>query len=422
MPDTCRYSAGRYLNLLSRARSVVASSAQTEFPVTWAYDKDSVRPWIAAAGASDVTVRADLAFDNYGDFEGSFSGGIPPGFTSRHVGSASSGQEAVIFTSGAKALKLITTQDADVSEVSIDYTVARGEELRIIAKMRTDGLGGTPTVACRVYDRNNRTYWNGTAWTTSAANAFSETSATFQAKAVTVPLARGQGDTSNVRISLRSTATAGAATRTTYVDEFFVYPTWDCGALIGHNVDSGSIVLVQGSSDGSAYSTVATPTHRRPSLYGLATARQTTRWAGVIIPGTNVDTLYSGEVIIAQMATPGSSWSNALPTTWMPRQLRQQTPSGRTHVTALSTDIPRRIKLDLELVDDSIRAAFRDDLALRTNMGEHYALVIPDTAVADVFYGRVTGGLDASRDVASDYEKASITIEEDGFPTVGLGV
>lgn len=421
MPDTCRYSAGRYLNLLTRARSVVASSAQTEFPVTWAYDKDPVRPWVAAAGATDVTIRADLAFDNYGDFEGTFSGGIPPGFTSRHVGSGSSGKEATIVTAGTGALKLITTTNTDVAEVSIDYTVARGEELRILAKMRTDGLSGAPTVTCRVYDRNNRTWWNGSSWISTPADVLTETAGAYISKSATVPVARGQGDTAAIRISFRGTGPA-ALTRTTYVDEFFVFPTWDCGALIGHNVDSGSAVIVQNSSDGAFWGTVATATHRRPSLYALASSRQTTRWAGILIPGTNVDTLYAGEVIIAQMASPGSSWSTSLPTTWTPKQLRQQTPSGRTHITALSADVPRKVTMSLELIDDTVRAAFRDDLALRTNLGEHYTLLIPDTAVSDVFYGRVTAGLTATRDVQSDYEKMDITLEEDGFPTVGLGV
>lgn len=416
-----RHAAGRYLNLLARARSVVASSAQTEFPITWAFDKDSVRPWIAAAGAADVTVRADLAFDDYGDFEGSFSGGIPPGWTSRHVGGGSSSKEAVITTAGTGALELTTTTDTDVAEVSIDYTCARGEELRVTAKMRTDGLSGAPTVACRIYDRHHRTWWNGAAWVAIAADAFTETAATYQTKDILVPLARGQGDTASIRISLRGTGPVGL-TRSTYVDEFFVHPTWDAAALIGHNVDAGSGVVVQSSQDGAAYVKVGDATHRSPSLYALAPTRQTTRWMGILIPGTNVEPLYAGEIVFAQLVDPGHSWSNSMPTTWQPSQQRQKTPAGRSHVTAYSAHVPRRIRLDLDLFSEAVRVAFRDDLALRTNLGEHHAFVIPDTANADCFYGRITEGLELTRTALSQHETGAIVLEEDGFPTVGLGV
>ncbi len=423
MADTCRYAAGRYLNHLSRARSVVASSAQIEFPIQWAYDKDATRPWIAVVDAVDVTVRADLAFDDFGDFEGTFVAGIPPGFTSRHGNLGSSSAETVAMSSGLKALKLNTTLGIDVAEVSRDYAVSRGEELVITADLRSDGVA---RVSCRVYDLQTRRWWNGTAWVLSEAEAFYTEGLPWSPKAVVVPIVRGPGDFSIVRISFRSITASGGGAAVGWVDNFWVHPSWDCGAIIGHNIDSGTPVSIEESTNGASYTTVAFARTTVPSCYALAPARRTSRWAGFKFPGTNYGdasarSLYAGELIIAQLWNPGSSWSNAFPVSWMPKQLRHQTPAGRTHVTALSANIPRRIQLDLELLDDNIRNAFRDDLALRTNLGEHYALVVPDTALPDVYYGRVTGGLDSTRTAASAYEKTTITLEEDGFPTVGLG-
>jgi len=420
---TFRHQTGRYLNLLTRARQVTTSTTETLFPVSNAYDGNSLSPVIWLALSSDVYVRADLAFDDYGAFEGSFSAGIPPGWTSGHSGGTSS-KETSLTAAGTGALKLTTTGSSDVAQIYRDYPVAPGEELRIIAQMRTDNLSGSPVVACRVYDTNSRTYYDGSTgtWTAAAADAFSQsTVATYQAKSVTFTVPRGQGDAATLRVFLRMTGPA-ALTRSTYVDEFYIHPTWDCLALIGHNAESGAAVALQSSADGSSYTTVATATHRRPNLYALASSRQTTRWAGLLIPGANVDQLYAGEIVFAQLATPGHSWSDALPTTWTPRQIRTQGPSGRARVRSLSTDMPRRVSFNFKIPSETIRTALLDDFALRSRGGEFATFAIPDTDRPDCFYGRLTDSFETSRAELSVMETMSITLEEDGFPTVGLGV
>lgn len=415
MTDTCRYTAGRHLNLLGRARSVTASSAQTEFPITWAYDKDPIRPWMADLGDSPVTVTADLASDDYGNFEGAFAAGVPPGWTAQHTGGLSSQETATHFTAGAAALKLQTNGLGEIAQIYRDYTIAMGEEVRITAKARGQYQ------SMRIYDVLNRLWWTGSAWSSTIEDAFYGGPGTYQPWVTTVPTTRGQGDEGLLRIYLRLDPGLGG-TIDSYFDEVYLHPTWEAGAIIGHNVDPGCPVDLQGSSDGSSFTTVATATYRRPSLYALATARQTTRWARIRITGTNSAAVYAGEVVIAQLHNPGSSWRGPLVTEWVPKQLRQQTPGGRTHVTALSSEIPRRIKLDLDFPTDAIRMAFRDDLALRTNLGEHQALIIPDTAVSDVFFGRLAPAFSTSREALSLWETTALTLEEDGFPTVGLGV
>ena len=62
------------------------------------------------------------------------------------------------------------------------------------------------------------------------------------------------------------------------------------------------------------------------------------------------------------------------------------------------------------------------DLALRTRLGVEYCFVIPDTAEPDCYFGRIVDGLKLNRRPCSDYETGGITIEEDGFPTVGVGI
>lgn len=447
--STFRFDSGELMNLLSRARSVTSgASIETEFPITNAYDRDSMSPLIWVDGEEDCDVIADLARDTYGEFEGSFTGGIPPGWTSRHEGSGSSAKETSTVASGSGALKLTTTADADVAAISRDYEMARGEVGVARVKLATNNDSGSPTIALRLYDVRARLWYDGDAdeWTAAEADACSVVgvvasgvfdggvfdsgtfdeylgaSSGYQSCEVVFTVPAGQEAKTTIRAYLRATASAGSATRNTYADDFYLQSAWNAAAWVGHNADQGAPLLLQKSTDGSTWSTVATATHRRPTMYALADEMQTARYARQLAEGVNSEQLRTGEALLLQLRDPAHSWGSALPVTWRPSQVREQGPSGRPHVSDISEDIPRDVAMSFELIDDDVRAAFRDELALRSGLGRWPAFVVPDTAVPDAFYGLVSSALTLARGVCSPVETGTITLSETGFPTVGLGL
>lgn len=422
-----RYAAGQHLNVLNRAVSVTSANAVTEFPAANAIDKKSVTPVIMAAGVdTPEIVSANLAWDTDGDFEGTFVGGIPPGWTNAHSG-GTSGKETSIVKDGTGALYLRTSNQLHLAQITRDYAAAPGETIVLRADMRIDGPTGGAVLRARIYDRRTRKYFNPATglWQTTPVDAIACTDTAYTAKEVLATLDRDFGDSTSIRVTLRYSTPSDVSglPRNGYVDNFRIFSAWDGFALVGHNIDSGSVVSIEGlDPSGVFWTPLATATYASPSMYGLASQRQTYQKIRVTAIGTNTEQLVVGEVLVVQLADPGHSWSEGLKVDRVPKETRAITPAGRAIVTPISVHAPRRVTMDLRLMSDAHRLAFLEDLALRTRLGAELVFLIPDTDVPHCYYARIVNGASSTRMALSPEETTSLTFEEDGFPTVGLGV
>lgn len=422
-----RIITGAVLNLGNRARSLTASSEQTGYEIGNACDPAVDAPYMAQEGASDVTINADLATDDKGDFE-TWSGGVPSGWTDESTGTGALVEEATHIGSGAKSLEL-SPGASGVAKVKRRYTVAAGEVIRLVAK----GAVSSATLRIRVYDPVMRRWWTGTAWQSAETDALTFANATpLVAGAVSITMPK-YASTWLDEVPLDVYALANDASGLAYLDSLFLFPVWDLVSFHGHNIDAGATITITGSDDGSSYSapTFATAAAvRQPAFYARTSSQQTTRYVRVVIGGANYEQLHACRLVFGQTrrttreadvsTAEAISWTDAMQISWLPAQKRFQTPAGVERIYRLASRAPRLLKLTFKTTDRAQFVAIAEELYDRANAGEHAVLVIPDDEQPDVVYGRVTDNpLAASLMSLSQVREFGVEIREDPHSTVG---
>lgn len=422
-----RFTTGALLNLGNRAQTLTSSSELTGYEVGNAFDPTTDKPYIAAEGASNVTINVDLAQDSKGDFE-SWTGGVPDGWTDESTGSGTIGEEATEIGSGSKGLKLLPGA-AGVAKVRRRYTVAAGEVLRLVAM----GAVSSSTVRIRIYDPVLRRWWTGTAWQDTETDALTFANATpLVSGAVSITMPKFASSFLD-QVPLDVYALANSTNGTAYLDSLFLYSCWDVITFHGHNIDAGAPITITGSDDGSSYSapTFATAAAvRQPAFYARTSSQQTTRYVRILIGGTNVEQLNACRMVVGQSrrATRESdsdsadaiSWQDDLQIQWTPAQKRFVTPAGVQRIYRLASRMPRKLSLVFKTVDRAQFQAIAEELYDRANAGEHAVLIIPDDAQPDVIYGRVTENpLSSTMPALTQTRSFNVEILEDAFSTVG---
>lgn len=410
-----RLSSGALLNLLARANSLTSSTTETAHDIDYAVDGDAGRPVVFAGGTTE-TIEADLSPDLYGDFE-VWDGAVPAGFNAAHSGSGVGALDSVTFFAGAKSAAL-QAGASGVAAYYIDRQLPAGEEQTFTGQLQISSGAGTVHVYLQCLQ--TRRYLNSAgAWQAAETPLFSSSSAgAWDAKTLVASLedyAATGVDTVTIRQTIKCSDNC-----TANVDALHIVPSWDVLAIIGHNADASQAIEVYGGSTAPASNLVETGSQppAAPSCYILAPARQTYRYVKIVFPAENVEQLHIGEVVLAQLITPGQGWL-AIERTRTPLQVRSGTIAGRPGGvrTGVAT---RSYKLDLMPTTDAEDVELEGEMMLRTLDGMTQVLLIPDDGKPDVILGRVPPDPKVSTpEPLSAIRKYSLVIVEDGLPNVG---
>lgn len=409
-----RFASGELVNVLSTARSITASSAESTGPASNVADGLPGRPWISTGNSTESLV-ADLVEDLYGDMEA-----FPAGWTndsSADLSATSSGGSYSGTNHG-----LMNPSIGAEGLCHIDRVIPSGDEAKIVAAIRMDSGTGTAFVRAQCLETRQWLVPSGATyvWQSSQGYLFSTTSSSWQAKSAvfTAPDLPDTGvDTVTIRVYLGITA---ASSGTAGFDAVHLWRTWDVVSIHGHNSDASQAIEVYSDDNSTPTTLVATATApmSRPAGYVRTTSRQTGRYVKIKWPSENVAAVFAGEVCLWQSRTPSEGWT-AQRQTRTPVQVRTVLRTGAPAVVRLAP-ATRAYSLDFTAVDADGFAEVFDELVIRTKEGVHQVLLIPDDDNPEVILGRVSGEpSQLTPTVGSTVTNYSITIVEDGLPTVG---
>lgn len=411
------------LNLLARGVTTLSTgTANSLHPITNAYNGQPSKPLIlSAAGSYTITVDGDLT-QGYGAIEGTFSGGVAPGFTDGSTGGGVPAEEGAVVHSGGstKAQKLTASTGSRVARVYRDVLVRAGEELSYEAYLSGDG---TATVYARAQDLNTGKWWDGSAWQSSVSSIGSRATATYAATTDTI--------TAETAVNLRAGLTTirfsfvvdgSVATGSGYVDDFAVWPSVDFCGIFGHNIPIGATVLFRSSTSSGwgAPTTQATMTVYQPSFFSVLAAPVAERyWRFQVTDAIASVTPYVGEVVMGSTLALTKSVDYPLETTRMYRHTRMEGPLGHVFVGQRSARPSRVLPLTWGVMSAASLREIRDQLYLAAMGDLHSLIVIPrDDDPELCIYGRLQ---DEYRDGVAivDYRQTGLVIVEHPFPVVG---
>src|SRR5262249_52756037 len=142
-------------------------------------------------------------------------------------------------------------------------------------------------------------------WAAGIQIAYSNSTTAWAAPAVIhavvegMPAGRARQSTTTLRVTILNDTPSS----TVFADDIELWPSWDTVAPIGHNLDIQVTCDVQSSDDGVTFTSRATPTIYEPSFAAVLAALRDERFLKVKFPGTNVDPILIGELVVCQRLT-----------------------------------------------------------------------------------------------------------------------
>lgn len=238
------------------------------------------------------------------------------------------------------------------SSLGQTLTFRSGEAQNIPYALRGDGVTGI--AAIQVLEVDTGLYLNsGGAWVAGPVNFDTQSAAAWKTGTIAVPvppignaLAPGTfTDLTSVQVIVLNTAAGGNA----WADSMFAFPSTSFAGIFGHNVPPSVVVTLQSSPDNVTYTTQATLTNTKPTMWAALTGNQTTnppwkpnpfatRFVKLNFAGTPASALWMAEIVLSQLYTP-TPFPLAGGITYAPevKQIRNVTPSGQQYVTPLSS-------------------------------------------------------------------------------------
>lgn len=421
-----RIIAPRAGNLLTRVASgqvtLTTGSANSLFPLSKIYDGIPSRAFIAASpGDIAVTVDGDL-LQGYGLVEGTFSGGVAPGWTNGSTGGGTPAEEGTIVHPGgsAKSQKLTAASGSQVARVYRDVLVRAGETLNPDLWLRTDG---TATICVRLQDLQTAKYWNGSAWAAGVANWFTHATTTWTQKNTTAPTtesaATWRAGWGWVRLSF--VVDGATATGSGYFDDAVLFPTCDFIGLFGHNVPIGATVeLLSSTSSGwGGPTTEATLTVYQPTFYSILPAGVARRyWRLRITDPIALAALYQGQLVIGSTVTLTGAPDYPITIRRRFDHTRASSRYGHQHVSAVTQTPAREADLAFSLLPVAQLRELLQQLYLASS-GDLYSLVvIPRDDDPEVcMFGRIDGVSEETLAMADNWT-TRLRVTEHPFPVV----
>lgn len=413
-------------NLLSRvAASQVTlntGSANSLFPITNLYDGIPSRAFIsAAAGDLAVTVDGDL-LQGYGLVEGTFSGGVAPGWTNGSTGGGTPAEEGAVVHSGGstKSQKLTAASGSQVARVYRNLLCRAGETLNGDLWLRTDG---TATICARLRDMQTGKYWNGSSWSASVSDWFTHATTTWTQKNTSPPTldsaAVWKAGAGYVQLSF--VVDGATATGSGYFDDAVLYPSIDFAGIFGHNVPVGATVeLLSSTSSGwGSPTTEATLSVYQPSFYSILSSAVARRyWRLRITDPIALAALYMGQLVLGSTVTVTGSVDYPVSLRRRFDHTRAATRYGHQRVSAITQTPAREADLAFSLMPVAHLRELLQQVYLACSGDLNALVVIPrDDDPELCMFGRIDGVSEETL-VMGDNWTTRLRVQEHPFPVV----
>ena len=415
-----RYAVGELVNLLERARSVVSSpAADSLFPLTRLWDGYLDAVARLSSNAANPSITADLALlDSTGGDNGNldtWAGGLPTAWTVSTTGTGTVTQETVTVRSGSAAKLLKGTGTAKIIKT---YKVRSGERLTVELYARLVSAGGVGSF--QLFNPVTKKYWTGSVWQTAQAYWATEGGTAYVQK-TTAPqvedFAANQNAVTYLELTADDTSTNGL-----FVEDAFIWPTWNALVVAGHNVEPGLAPELRSSTDNFVASDVLEQalTVRRPEFFGYLSTPSTKRYLRFIGTGaqsSQAGAPYVGELVPCYLETALTYENWEWEMQFLEEQIRNVATGSRVSVNPRSIDARRVLRMTFSQRSDAAYREARDEIIRRSRGGQWPAIVVPMDAEDIVLHARLDSSWNVVRSFISGWGD-DLTFSENPLPQV----
>lgn len=396
-----RYVAGELLQFLERARSIASSPAfDADYPKTRLYDGwADAAAWLASNAASP-TITIDLAMLGADAIDNAaldaWQAGLPVGWavTATGGGAVTETTTAGEIRSGSAAKLKKGTGTARVAKT---YRVRAGQRLNLSAWVRVAASG---VAGVAIYNPVTKHYYSpagGGSWTSALTYAAASTSLTYveATGTFTVEGLAACGDPITYVQLLVEDFGAGGASDYAFVDDAFVWPSWNAVIVSGHNIEPGMAPTVRSSTDNfaSVDTSEAAIAIQHPTCYAYLSTPSTRRYVRLAMTGAQspaAGAVFIGELVVTYLETAARSsrTEDGYETELVPDNLELQAAPRRASAR-MALQRRRRLRLAFLQPTDAQYVVARDEVHGRCHGTLWPLVIVPRDADDVVVHGRL---------------------------------
>jgi hypothetical protein len=419
---TLRIASGRKWNILERG-AVSVSSEHAQLVKARLYDGRPSRAYRAASAVTDLVITNDGNIVLNGGFE-SWPAGLPEFWPVLTGGAGSSVvAEGTIKVAGLNAARFTTGNVGGAfALVSQQWEARSGENRRCQSQARGDGTSAAMNMRLRNMITGNYLQSNGT-WSTTPSAFASRIVATYAEIGLNYTVESFSACGNRDLITLQLEIYNDTQNTTTYVDECYDFPAFNCAALIGpSSILPYQAVQFRSSTDNFSVSDTLEGTFTNPlplpSAYSLLGSTISRRYSRIKVTGTPLSAIELCEAAVCQVVQPTQDYDAPRLGAERWDQLSATTPGGERHVHKRSRFKVRSRTLRYTFAGVGAQAAHDNarELFFDRPEGELYpALVIPDTSLPDVMYARLLSSWSHADEQPDYILDATVEVQEMPF-------
>ncbi len=410
MDNSFYYLVGDKFNALEDAIAVTPTSEDPLFVRGNLFSQDQGEVFRFNSAGVDDNITIDLSENDNGDFEDWTEIDVPDDWTDESTGTGALSEETIIVNTGVSSLKLVGSGASDIAICQ--------QEIKVISG-RLYGFSGvtyasSSTVKIQIFCLETGKYLtSANVWQTGVANITNNGAAawTIAIKLFTID---NIIDTGKHLLTLRISILAEG---TGYADDIALYPNWNFASIHGHNLGSMITPEIRKSSDNFVANDVLVSSAialQWPSFYEILGSTVNARYARLKLVGTNHEPIEISKLVISFItALPQSQQGpyNIDPTI---SNIIYKSRGGHAYKLALAEYENQSLPLSWILTDAQF-ITFRNEIEKRTKLGNSRAVIVPDSARDEVYFGSFGSAFPTERTTTMGIFRVSNTFQEDGF-------
>jgi hypothetical protein len=223
-------------------------------------------------------------------------------------------------------------------------------------------------------------------------------------------------------VTLRLTITGSPAGTTGFADEIADYPAVDFVSVHGHNLDQHVSLQLKSCDEplfGISAAVQATMTPLQPSCYSILPAKIYKRyWQLTLLPGNSpaIAVPEIGELVIGQAYALAQAPTYGAELGFIRDDVATETGLGEAHVYGRGTQPRRTLGLKFRFDSETKYRDARDEIFRRCGGRVNPLVIVPDTTLPDVIYGRIDRSWKVTRSLVSYYDQNDLSVAESAFP------
>jgi hypothetical protein len=393
------------------------AAADPLFPLANAYDgrpSRTFRPGAKPAYPLGLGIVVDGNALINGSLE-TWSGGVLSSWTQSGGGTVTQTVVAGEFVLGSAA----KFAGGGAPTIAQDYVVRSGQARCLDIWLRGAGGANNMSAVLQNLQTGNTLAAGGASWSPFQVVAVSSGVAYnhFQINYTVEPFSAAQAPLVTLRLSIQGPS--GVATG--FADELADYPAVNFVSVHGHNLD----LNVAAKLYSCAEPTFAAPTLEQtaaiihPAFYGLLPALIYRRyWNFETTPAsTGMSALPElGEVVIGQTYALTQAPTYGVELGFIRDDVATETGLGEQHVYGRAKHPRRTVGLKFRFDSETKYRAARDEIYRRCGGRVNPLVIVPDTTLPDVIYGRIDRSWKVTRSLVAYYDNNDLTVAESAFP------